>query len=126
MTSETFDRGMQIRHEIFGPERAELEWEKASALERPFQELVTTYCFGEVWNRPGLPRKLRSMLTVGMLTALNRPGPLKVHIQGALNNGATKEEINEVILHAAIYCGIPAAADATRTAMEVFREAGLE
>jgi 4-carboxymuconolactone decarboxylase len=125
MASDLFERGMQIRREIFGPERADLEWERASEIERPLQELVTSYCFGQVWDRPGLSRKVRSMLTVAMLTALNRQGPLKVHVRGALNNGASKEEIAEIILHAAIYCGIPAAADATRVAMEAFREAGV-
>jgi 4-carboxymuconolactone decarboxylase len=89
------------------------------------QELVTQYCWGEVWNRPGLDRRTRSFLNLAMLTALNRPHELKLHVRGALNNGLTKDEIREVFLQSAIYCGVPAAIDSFRVAREVFKEMGI-
>jgi len=126
MADEVFERGMQIRRDMYGPARADDELAAATDFNRPLQEMVTRYCFGEVWDRPGLSRKIRSMLTVAMVVALNRPGALKIHLEGALSNGVTKEEIREIMLHAAIYCGIPAAADGTRIAAEVLKAAGLE
>ena len=86
------------------------------------QELVTEYCWGSVWGRPGLPRRTRSLLNLAMLSALNRPHELKLHLRGALTNGVTQNEIREVFLQVAIYCGIPSAIDAYRTAREVFAE----
>jgi 4-carboxymuconolactone decarboxylase len=94
----------------------------ADDFNRPMQELVTRYCWGEIWNRPGLDRKTRSMLNLAMLTALNRPHEIKMHVRGALNNGLTRAEISEVFLQTAIYCGVPAAIDSFRTAKEVFAE----
>jgi 4-carboxymuconolactone decarboxylase len=88
----------------------------------PFQELITEYCWGAVWTREGLPRKTRSLLNLGMLSALNRPTELKMHVRGALNNGVTREEIREVFLQVAIYCGVPAAMESFRLAREVFDE----
>ena len=85
---------------------------------------MTEYCWGDVWNRPGLDRRTRSMLNLAMLTALNRPHELKLHIKGALNNGVTKEEIREVLMQTAIYCGVPAAVDSFRNAREVFKDLG--
>ena len=90
----------------------------------PFQELVTEYCWGAVWTRPGLDRKTRSLLNLAMLTALNRPHEVKLHIKGALNNGCSKNDIMEVLLQAAIYCGLPAAMDSFRVAKEIFKEVG--
>jgi 4-carboxymuconolactone decarboxylase len=92
----------------------------ADAFSLPLQELVTQYAWGDVWNRPGLPRRERSMLVLSMLTALNRPHELKLHLRGAINNGVTREEIREIFLQAAIYCGAPAAMDSFRVAREVF------
>jgi 4-carboxymuconolactone decarboxylase len=89
------------------------------------QELVTEYCWNEVWNRPGLDRKTRSLLNLAMLTALNRPHELKLHVRGAINNGVSKEEIKEVFLQTAIYCGVPAAIDSFRNAREVLVEMGV-
>ncbi|HIC71645.1 MAG TPA: 4-carboxymuconolactone decarboxylase, partial [Alphaproteobacteria bacterium] len=86
------------------------------------QELVTEYCWGSVWGRPGLPRRTRSLLNLAMLSALNRPHELKLHLRGALTNGVTQDEIKEVFLQVAIYCGVPSAIDAFRTAREVFAE----
>lgn len=94
----------------------------ADDFNRDMQELVTQYCWGDVWNRPGIDRKTRSLLNLAILTALNRPHELKLHVRGALNNGVTKDEIKEVFLQAAIYCGVPAAIDSFRNAKEVFAE----
>jgi 4-carboxymuconolactone decarboxylase len=96
----------------------------ADELTRPLQDLVTEYCWGEIWTRPGLPRQTRSLINVAMLTALNRPHEVRLHVRGALNNGCTREEITEVLLQTAIYCGVPAAIDSFRIAREVFDEAG--
>lgn len=126
MDKDIFERGMQIRREMMGAEQANNEVNNASDFDRPLQELVTSYCFGEVWGRPHFDRKTRSMLTVAMLMAMNRLGPLKMHVKGALTNGATKDDIREIILHGAIYCGVAAANEATRVAKEAFREAGVE
>jgi 4-carboxymuconolactone decarboxylase len=89
------------------------------------QELVTEYCWNEIWNRPGLDRKTRSIINLSMLIALNRPHELKLHVRGAINNGLSKAEIQEIFLQTAIYCGVPAAIDAFRTAKEVFKEMGI-
>ncbi len=89
---------------------------------REFTELLNTYCWNDVWNRPGLPRKMRSVLNLGMLTALGKEHELKLHLNGALNNGLTKDEIKEVLLQTAIYCGVPAAVVAFRCAREVFKD----
>jgi 4-carboxymuconolactone decarboxylase len=89
------------------------------------QELVTEYCWDAVWNRPGLDRRSRSILNLGMISALNRPHELKLHVRGAINNGVTKDEIREVLLQVAIYCGVPAAIDSFRVAQETFTEMGV-
>lgn len=125
MSDTVFERGMQVRRDMYGAERADNELAAATDFNRPLQEMVTRYCFGDVWSRPGLSRKTRSMLTIAMVLAANRPGALKIHIAGALANGVTKEELREIMLHAAIYCGIPAAVDGTMTAMDVLKAAGL-
>jgi 4-carboxymuconolactone decarboxylase len=112
------------------PNRAASEYVDASIrnadeFNMPMQELVTQYCWGDVWNRPGLDRRTRSFLNLAMITALNRPHELKLHVRGAINNGLTKDEIREVFLQAAIYCGVPAAIDSFRVAREVFKEMGI-
>jgi 4-carboxymuconolactone decarboxylase len=122
MSSEMFDKGLAMRKRVLGAEHVEKSLAAADQYTRPLQELVTEYCWGAVWNRPGLEPKTRSMLNIGMLTALNRPHELKVHIVGALTNGCTREEIIEVLLQTAVYCGMPAALESTRIAREVFRE----
>jgi 4-carboxymuconolactone decarboxylase len=124
MNKETFESGLRIRREVLGAEHVNKSISQADDFNRPLQELVTEYCWGAVWSRPGLSHKTRSMLNLAMLTALNRPHEVKLHLKGALNNGCTKEEIMEVLLQTAIYCGVPAAVDSFRLAREVFSEIG--
>jgi 4-carboxymuconolactone decarboxylase len=122
MDKATFDRGLEIRKAVLGAEYVENSFRNADAFSRPMQELATEYCWGYVWGREGLPKKTRSMLNLAMISALNRPHELKMHIGGALRNGVTREEICEIFLQVAIYCGVPAGVDAFRTAREVFAE----
>ena len=122
MSKEVLEKGLEIRKAVLGREFVENAWSSADDFSRPLQELVTEYCWGAVWGREELPRKTRSMLNLAMLSALNRPHELKMHIKGALTNGVTREEIREVLLQVAIYCGVPAAVDAFRTAREVLAE----
>ncbi len=126
MNQEKFDQGLKTRREVLGAEYVDKSIAAADDFTRPIQELVTEYCWGEVWNRPGLDRKTRSLLNLAMLTALNRPHEIKLHVRGALNNGLSKQDIMEVFLQTAIYCGVPAAIDSFRNAREVFKEMGLE
>ncbi len=121
-TSEKFATGIAIRREVVGSAYVDAALANADELTWPLQELVTEYCWGTVWARPQLGRRERSLLNLAMLTALNRPHEVKVHIRGALNNGLTREEIIEVFLQAAIYCGIPAAIDSVRIAQALFKE----
>jgi 4-carboxymuconolactone decarboxylase len=120
--ADTYETGLAIRRQMFGAEVTDKQIADADDFTRDLQNLVTQYCFGEVWGREELPLKLRSLLTVAMLTALGREAELKIHVRGAIANGATKEEIREIFLHAAIYCGIPAAVGGFRSAREVFAE----
>lgn len=122
MTSELFEKGLRVRREVLGAEHVDASISQADDFSRPLQELVTEYCWGAVWTRPGLDRKTRSLLNLGMLTALNRPHEIKLHLKGALNNGCSKEDIMEVFLQTAIYCGVPAAVDSFRVAKEFFQE----
>ena len=124
MNQSLFDRGLQTRREVLGAEHVDAAIAGADDFNRPMQELVTQYCWGDVWNRPGLDRRTRSLLNLAMLTALNRPHELKLHVKGALRNGVTKDEIREVFLQTAIYCGVPAAIDSFRNAREAFKEMG--
>ena len=123
MNKELFEKGLAVRRAVLGAEYVDKSIASADDFNRPMQELVTEYCWGEIWNRPGLDRKTRSLVTVAMLTALGRPHELKGHVRGALNNGASVQEIQEVLLHAAIYCGVPSAVDAFRAAAEVVEPA---
>ena len=122
MTNELFEKGLQIRREVLGAEHVDASLSQADDFSRPLQELVTEYCWGNVWSRPGLDRKTRSLINVAMLTALNRPHEVKLHLRGALNNGCSKNDIMEVLLQTAIYCGVPAAMDSLRVAKEFFQE----
>ena len=122
MTSELFEKGLQIRREVLGAEYVDASISQADDFSRPLQELVTEYCWGNVWSRPGLDRKTRSLLNLAMLTALNRPHEVKLHVRGALNNGCSQNDIMEVFLQTAIYCGVPAAMDSLRVAKEYFQE----
>jgi len=122
MTSELFEKGLKVRREVLGAEYVDASMSQADDFSRPLQELVTEYCWGNVWSRPGLDRKTRSLLNLSMLTALNRPHEVKLHVRGALNNGCSKNDIMEVLLQTAIYCGVPAAMDSLRGAKEIFQE----
>jgi 4-carboxymuconolactone decarboxylase len=122
MTNAVFDRGMEIRKAVLGREFVEKSFAAADEFNKPMQELVTEYCWGAVWGREELPRKTRSMLNLAMLSALNRPHEFKMHLRGALTNGVSRDEIREVLLQVAIYCGVPAGVDAFRNAREVFAE----
>ena len=122
MSKEVFERGLAIRKDVLGKEFVEKSFAAADDFNRPMQELVTEYCWGAVWGREELPRKTRSMLNLAMLTCLNRPHELKMHIKGALRNGGTRDEVREVFLQAAIYAGVPAGVDSFRIAREAFAE----
>jgi 4-carboxymuconolactone decarboxylase len=123
MSKEVYDKGLAIRREVLGADYVDNSIKNADAFNKPLQDLVTEYCWGAVWGRPGLPKKTRSMLNLAMLAALNRPHELKLHVRGALTNGVSREEIAEVLLQVAIYCGVPAAVDSFRTAREALKEA---
>ena len=123
---EQFDKGLQVRKEVMGEEYVQKAFDGADEFTAPLQEYITRNAWGTVWCRDGLDRKTRSLVTLGMLTALGRVQELKGHTRGALNNGATMEEIREVLLHATVYCGMPLAIDAFRAAQEVISAAGAE
>ncbi len=122
MDKQLFEAGLEVRKATLGKEFVENAIASADDFNRPLQEFVTEYCWGACWTRPGLPRKTRSMLNLAMLTALNRPHELKMHIKGALTNGVTRDEIREILLQTGVYCGVPAAVDAFRSAKEVFAD----
>jgi 4-carboxymuconolactone decarboxylase len=124
--AELFAKGMAIREEMLGPEHAQAKFDKATDFTRDFEDLVTRYCFAEVWGREQLPRSMRSMLTLAMVVALGRSHEVGIHVKGAIANGVTVVQIREVLLHSAIYCGVPAALDGFRKAAEVLQELGLE
>ena len=114
-----FDKGLATRKQVMGEDFVANAFANASDFTRPIQEHITSKAWGDVWQRPGLDLKTRSLITVAMLTALGKQHELKGHLRGALNNGATPAELQEVLLHAAVYCGVPTAVDAFRTAAEV-------
>ena len=123
---EHFTAGINLRHEMFGEAGAEKQIEDATAFNGPFQDLITRYCFGEVWNRPPLDRKTRSMLCLAIVACLSRPNQLRVHVRGAIANGVSVDEIREVLIHVMIYGGVPAAADSFQHAQDVLKEMGLD
>ena len=122
---ERSESGLKTRREVLGAEYVDKSMATVDDFNRPFAEMLNTYCWNDVWNRPGLPRKTRSMLNLAMLSALGKEHELKLHINGALNNGLTKEEIREVFLQVAVYCGVPAAVVSFRAAKDVFKERGV-
>ena len=122
MTNSRYSEGLAVRRDVLGEEYVNRSISEADEFSRPLQDLVTEYCWGSVWTRDGLPRKTRSLINIAMITALNRPHEVKLHIRGALRNGCTKDEVREVLLQAAIYCGVPAAVDSFRIAREVLGE----
>jgi len=121
---DLYETGLSIRREVLGSEYVDNSLKNATDFNRPFQELVSEYCWGAVWSRPGLTRRERSMLNLAMLTALGRTHEVELHVRGALNNGLTPAEISEVLLHTTVYCGVPAALDSFRAAGKVIAEHG--
>ena len=122
MSDDLFETGLEIRRAVLGRDYVDGAIAAADDFNRPMQELVTEYCCGKIWGRPGLDRRTRSFLNLAMITALNRPHELKLHVKGAIRNGVSKAEIAEVFLQAAVYCGVPAAIDSFRVAREAFKE----
>ena len=122
MDQKTYEKGLEVRSAVLGKEYVENSLRTADAFNKPFQEMVTEYCWGAVWGRDELPRKTRSMLNIAMISILNRPHELKLHLRGALRNGVSKDEIREILMQVAIYGGVPAAVDSFRIAREVFAE----
>lgn len=117
-----FKKGLEVRREVLGAEYVDRSVNEVEDFMIPMQKITTEWCWGEVWTRPGLERKTRSMLNLAMLTALNRPNEVRLHVLGALNNGVTPEEIQEILLQACIYCGVPAALDSFKIANEVVKK----
>lgn len=115
LRDELYEQGLEVRRAMFGSAGAEQQTENTRAINDKLQEIVTRWCFGDMWTRPGLDRRIRSMITVAMLLAMGREFELNIHIRGALANGVTAEELREISLHAILYCGIPAANEGLRT-----------
>ena len=126
MNDELFERGLEIRKSVLGAEFVEKSIAGADDFTMPLQRLVTEYCWGACWGREGLPKKMRSLLNIAMLSCLGRNHELKMHTKGAIRNGCTKDEIREVLLQVAIYCGVPAAVDSFRVAKEALAELDSE
>ena len=122
MTDELFAKGVAIRDEMLGPEHGSAKLAQLTDFTRDFEDLVTRYCFASVWGREELPRDIRSMLTIAMLVAMGRSHEIRVHVMGAVNNGVTRDQIREIMIHAVPYCGIPAALDGLRNAGQVLDE----
>jgi 4-carboxymuconolactone decarboxylase len=124
--SERFERGLKTRREVLGADYVDRSLEQADDFGWAMQQLTTEWCWDATWNRPGLDRRARSILNLGMIAALNRPHEFKIHVRGAINNGVTKEELKEIFLQIGTYCGVPAAMDCFRNAREVFKEMGID
>jgi 4-carboxymuconolactone decarboxylase len=122
--SDRYEAGLKVRREVLGAEYVDRSLASAGEFMAPFQEMTTEWCWGAAWTRPGLDRKARSLMNLTMLTALGKPNELKLHVRGALNNGLTVAEIQEALLHATVYCGIPAGLEAFRAAKAALEEAG--
>ena len=122
MNDDLYERGLEIRKAVIGKEFVDKALAAADDFNMPMQRLTTEYCWGAVWGREGLPHKVRSMINLAMLSALNRPTEFKTHVGGALRNGVTKDEIREVLMQVAIYCGIPAGVEAFRLAREAIND----
>jgi 4-carboxymuconolactone decarboxylase len=115
-------RGHEVRRAVLGDEHVNRSMQDTSDFNREFQDLITRYAWGEIWTRPGLPRHTRSLIVIATLVGLNRPEELRMHIRAAFNNGVTRDDIKEVLLQSAVYCGVPAANSAFHAAEEVFAE----
>jgi 4-carboxymuconolactone decarboxylase len=119
---QRYEQGVKVRREVLGDAHVDKSLQNKNTFNEDFQELITRYAWGEIWSRPGLPRKTRSMITLAMTVALNRADEFRLHLRAALNNGVTREEIKEVLLQTAIYCGVPAANTAFHIAKEILEE----
>jgi 4-carboxymuconolactone decarboxylase len=119
---ERYEKGMEVRRAVLGDEHVNRSLQNSNDFNRDFQELITRYAWGEIWTRPGLSRHTRSLIVIATLVALNRPEELRMHIRAAFNNGVTRDDIKEVLLQSAVYCGVPAANSAFHAAEEVFAE----
>jgi len=119
---ERYDRGLSVRRAVLGDAHVDRALAKKDSFNDEFQELITRYAWGEIWTRPGLPRHTRSLITVAMMVALNRADEFRLHVRAAFNNGVTRDQIKEVLLQTAIYCGVPAANTAFHLAEEVFAQ----
>ena len=117
---ERHEKGMKIRREVLGDAHVDRATKTANDFTAPFQDIITRYAWGEIWARPGLSRHTRSLLTLAMTIALNREEEFRLHVRAAFNNGVNREEIQEELLHSAIYCGVPAANHAFKVAAEIF------
>jgi len=126
MPTEKYQAGLAIRHSMFGVDVTNRQIDEASPFLRQMQDIVTENCFGEVWTRPALDRRTRSLLTIAMLIGLGRSHEIRIHVKGALSNGATEDELGELLRHAAVYCGVPAAVDAFINTDAVLRERACE
>ena len=122
-TGELYERGLELRKKIFGGSDVEKRMQSMGEFGAPLQSIVNAYVYGDIWSRPGLPNKSRSLAMLGITAAINRPQEFRIHVKGALANGCTREEIREVLLLVAMYCGVPASNEAHRIALEVFGEA---
>ena len=122
MSDETHERGMEVRRQVLGDEHVDEAIRATTELTADFQSFITRYAWGEIWTREGLSRHTRSLLTVGLMVALNRSDEFRLHVRAAFNNGVTRDEIREVLLHCAIYAGVPAANSAFHMAEEVFAQ----
>jgi 4-carboxymuconolactone decarboxylase len=122
--SELFEKGLELRRAVLGKDYVDGSLAKADDFMMAFQRITTEMCWGYAWTRPGLDLKTRSMLNLAMLTALSKPAELRLHVKGALANGVTVDEIKEILLHATVYCGIPAGLDAFKAAHEVLKNEG--
>jgi len=121
---ERYEAGLAVRRAVLGTEHVDRQLAAASPFMAPFQKLITEWCWGEIWTRPGLDRRTRSLMNLAMLTALGKPEELKLHVKGALNNGLGVAEIQEALLHATVYCGAPAGLEAFRAADAALKDAG--
>jgi 4-carboxymuconolactone decarboxylase len=124
--SKEYEAGLNLRRTMFGPAGSDEMASKAGPFKRRFEDIVTEFCFGDIWQRPPLEAKTRSMITVAILATLGRSPQLRYHVQGAVKNGVTIDELREVLLHTMLYAGIPAAAEGFNVATAVLKELGLE
>src|SRR5216684_5082937 len=119
---ERYEKGLSVRRAVLGDAHVDRSLKNRNEFNQEFQDLITRYAWGEIWTRPGLPRKTRSLLTIAMMVALNRTDELRLHLRASVNTGVSREELQEVLLQTAIYCGVPAANHAFQIAEEVFAE----